>query len=79
MLVLPGDSMYPKEFSLIEKQIIDKSNITMNEFNEMSPKKNRIAFINSKIKLIQENNVKSIEDSVSQKNMPVESQIKNKL
>lgn len=50
--VLPGDTMYPKEVSLVEKQSIDKTDITMDEFDRISPIKNRTQFLDSKINVI---------------------------
>ncbi|XP_029044493.1 acyl-coenzyme A diphosphatase NUDT19-like [Osmia bicornis bicornis] len=48
--VLPGDSMYPKDVSLIDEQIINKSDITIREFREISPTKNRMEFFNLQVK-----------------------------
>lgn len=42
--VLPGDSMYPKFVSLYEKQVIDRTDVTIDEFKKMSPIHNRVEF-----------------------------------
>lgn len=47
VFVLPGDTMYPNEVSLLEKQIINKSDITIDEFRKMTPMKNRIEYYDS--------------------------------
>lgn len=44
--------MYPKEVSLLEKQLIDKSDITIDEFNRITPIKNRTEFLESKVNII---------------------------
>ncbi|XP_076757181.1 acyl-coenzyme A diphosphatase NUDT19 [Xylocopa sonorina] len=52
MHLLPGDSMYPKEVSLVEKQIIDRTDITLREFQDMSPVKNRLEIFDRQVKKI---------------------------
>ncbi|KAL6261597.1 hypothetical protein P5V15_006684 [Pogonomyrmex californicus] len=52
MHVMPGDTLYPKEVSLSEKQVIDKSDITIEEFTKTSPVKNRTHFLDAKIRVI---------------------------
>lgn len=44
VFVLPGDTFYPKEVNLSHKQIISKSDITMDEFRETTPIKHRIEY-----------------------------------
>lgn len=44
--------MYPKEVSLLDKQIIDKLDITIDEYRKMTPIKNRLEFWNTQIKII---------------------------
>lgn len=41
MHVLPGDTMYPQNVDPTHKLIIDKSDISMDEFREMTPVKHR--------------------------------------
>ncbi|XP_054003130.1 acyl-coenzyme A diphosphatase NUDT19-like isoform X1 [Hylaeus anthracinus] len=48
--VLPGDSMYPKHANLFDKQIIDRTDITIGEFRDISPIKNRMEFFNLEVK-----------------------------
>ncbi|XP_033330288.2 acyl-coenzyme A diphosphatase NUDT19 isoform X1 [Megalopta genalis] len=48
--VLPGDSMYPKQANLFEEQIINRENITIEQFQEISPIKNRVEFYNCEIR-----------------------------
>ncbi|XP_024945312.1 nucleoside diphosphate-linked moiety X motif 19 isoform X2 [Cephus cinctus] len=50
--VLPGDSMYPDSVSLMEKQIIDHSNMTILEFRNVSLMKNRLEFYDLEVKKI---------------------------
>lgn len=50
--VLPGDTMYPKEVNLLEKQLIDKSDITIHEMEKISPVKNRIEVLDTEINII---------------------------
>ncbi|KAK2576096.1 hypothetical protein KPH14_007431 [Odynerus spinipes] len=59
--VLPGDSMYPENPSLTEKQIIDKTNMTIAEFQAISPTKNRIAFYGLEVKKVIVHNLDSVE------------------
>ncbi|XP_076240849.1 acyl-coenzyme A diphosphatase NUDT19 [Calliopsis andreniformis] len=47
--VLPGDSMYPKQVSLFDKQVIDRSDITISKFRDMSPVKNRLEDFNLEV------------------------------
>ena len=47
--VLPGDSMYPKHVSLFDIQVIDRTDITVQEFREMSPVKNRVEFFSLEV------------------------------
>ncbi|CAK9812563.1 Acyl-coenzyme A diphosphatase NUDT19 [Anthophora plagiata] len=47
--VLPGDSMYPKKVHLLEKQIIDRTDITIQEFRDISPVKNRMEYFNLQV------------------------------
>lgn len=49
--VLPGDTMYPKEVNL-EKQSIDKSDITVLEFERITPVKNRLVYLDTQINII---------------------------
>ncbi|XP_060823695.1 acyl-coenzyme A diphosphatase NUDT19-like [Bombus pascuorum] len=48
--VLPGDSMYPNKVNLLDKQIIDRTDITISEFRDISPIKNRMEFFNLQVK-----------------------------
>ncbi|XP_015428595.1 PREDICTED: nucleoside diphosphate-linked moiety X motif 19-like [Dufourea novaeangliae] len=48
--VLPGDSMYPEHANLFDKQVIDRTDITIEQFREMSPVKNRVEFFNLEVK-----------------------------
>ncbi|KAL0108484.1 hypothetical protein PUN28_015196 [Cardiocondyla obscurior] len=50
--VLPGDTMYPDEASLVEKQLIDRSDITMSDFQKITAVKNRAEFHDSKVDVI---------------------------
>lgn len=50
--VLPGDTMYPKEVSLTDKRIIDRSDITIDEFREITPVKNRVEFHDTQQKVV---------------------------
>lgn len=50
--IMPGDTMYSKEVSLSDKQLIDKSDITIHEYRMMTPIKNRIELWNTQIKII---------------------------
>lgn len=50
VFVLPGDSMYPDKVNLLEKQIINRTDITIAEFRDISPIKNRIEFFNLQVK-----------------------------
>lgn len=70
MHVLPGDCMYPKNPSLTEKQIIDKTNMTIAEFEEISPVKNRIIFFDLEVKKVIVHNFDSTEGHIAP--MPVE-------
>jgi len=56
VFTLPGDTMYPNEVSLLEKQVIDKSDITIDEFRKMTPLKNRIEFCGSQIRVVSSDN-----------------------
>lgn len=47
--VLPGDSMYPKQVSLFDIQVINRTDVTIHEFREMSPVKNRVEFFNLEV------------------------------
>jgi len=44
--------MYPKEVNLLEKQLIDKSDITIHELEKISPVKNRMQFLDTGINII---------------------------
>ncbi|XP_076624735.1 acyl-coenzyme A diphosphatase NUDT19 [Colletes latitarsis] len=48
--VLPGDSMYPKHAHLFDEQIIDRTDITISEFRDISPIKNRMELFNLEVK-----------------------------
>lgn len=61
--VLPGDTMYPKKVELVEKQIIDKTDITIKEFQKISPVKNRVEFLD--MQAIYIDNVSGKESCVS--------------
>lgn len=50
--VLPGDTMYPREVSLLEDQPIDKSDITLAEFERITPIKNRSEFRDTQIHVV---------------------------
>ncbi|XP_076648261.1 acyl-coenzyme A diphosphatase NUDT19 isoform X2 [Halictus rubicundus] len=50
VFVMPGDSMYPKQVSFLEKQIIDKSDMTIKQFQDISSVKNRVEYYNSNVK-----------------------------
>ncbi|EZA57441.1 hypothetical protein DMN91_008749 [Ooceraea biroi] len=80
--VLPGDTVYPKEVNLLEKQIIiDKSDVTIDEYREMTPMKNRLEFHDMGIKVVVSDNLptKGIQVSFVQKIAEEEPEIKNKL
>lgn len=59
--VLPGDSFYPENLSLIDKQVIDKSNMSIAEFQATSPIQNRLLFYDLEVKKVIVNNFDSIE------------------
>lgn len=42
--------MYPNKVNLIDKQIIDRTDITISEFRDISPIKNRMEFFNLQVK-----------------------------
>lgn len=48
--VLPGDSMYPNQVNFLDKQIINRNDITIHEFRAISPIKNRMEFFNIQVK-----------------------------
>ncbi|XP_020287428.1 nucleoside diphosphate-linked moiety X motif 19-like [Pseudomyrmex gracilis] len=50
--VLPGDTFYPKEVNLSHNQIINKSDITMDEFREATPIKHRFEYDKEVAKII---------------------------
>ncbi|XP_025263359.1 nucleoside diphosphate-linked moiety X motif 19 isoform X2 [Camponotus floridanus] len=50
--LLPEDTMYPKEVNLLHKQKIDKSDITIHKYREMTRIKNRIEYRDTQIKII---------------------------
>lgn len=56
-MILPGDTMYPDKVSFFEKQTIDKSNLTMDEFRKIAPIKNRLEFHGSQLKSVFSDNV----------------------
>ena len=52
-MVMPEDTMYPKEIKLYEQQIIDKSDITVDEFEKITTlTKNRIVFLDTQVNII---------------------------
>lgn len=51
--VLPGDTMYPKEVDPTEKLIIDKSNMSMDEFREMTQVKDRMESLDARMTIYQ--------------------------
>ncbi|XP_017875243.1 nucleoside diphosphate-linked moiety X motif 19-like [Ceratina calcarata] len=59
--VLPGDSMYPKHVNLLEKQVINKTDITIRELRDISPVKNRMEYSNLQVKEICVKNLVSVE------------------
>lgn len=59
--VLPGDSMYPEKPSLVEKLEIDKTDMTIAEFEAISPIKNRIVFYDLEVKKVIVHNFESME------------------
>lgn len=75
--VLPGDTMYPKEVSLTEKQIIDKSDMSLDECRKMTPK-NRLELHDGVFKILQADNI-HIKHIPRVADDSQESQIKNKL
>ncbi|XP_011873185.1 PREDICTED: nucleoside diphosphate-linked moiety X motif 19, mitochondrial [Vollenhovia emeryi] len=52
MHLLPGDTMYPRELSLLEKKDIDMSDITMGEFERRTAVKNRLEFLDTHVNVI---------------------------
>jgi len=52
VLVMPGDTMYPKEVELSEKQLIDRSDVTVDEFEKITPIKNRTEFHGTQVNVI---------------------------
>ncbi|XP_018338289.1 PREDICTED: nucleoside diphosphate-linked moiety X motif 19-like [Trachymyrmex septentrionalis] len=52
VFVIPEDTMYPKEIELYEQQIIDKSDITVDEFEKITLIKNRIIFLDTQVNII---------------------------
>lgn len=44
--------MYPKEVNLLEKQVVDRSDITVDEFHKITPVKNRTTFSDTMINII---------------------------
>ncbi|XP_018374228.1 PREDICTED: nucleoside diphosphate-linked moiety X motif 19-like [Trachymyrmex cornetzi] len=52
VFVMPGDTMYPKEVELYEKQVIDKSDITTDEFERITLTKNRVVFLDTQVNMI---------------------------
>ncbi|XP_031835962.1 acyl-coenzyme A diphosphatase NUDT19 isoform X2 [Nomia melanderi] len=69
--VLPGDSMYPKLVSLYEKQVIDRTDITIDDFKNISPILNRIEFITVEVTNFIVQNFDTEDDSLSPKNLDV--------
>lgn len=57
--VLPGDSMYPKQVNLLEKQVINRKDVTIHQFREMSSAKNRVEFPNLQVREIYVQNLDS--------------------
>ncbi|XP_014489510.1 PREDICTED: nucleoside diphosphate-linked moiety X motif 19, mitochondrial [Dinoponera quadriceps] len=74
--VLPGDTMYPKKIDPNCRLIIDKSNISMDEFREMTPLKNRIEFLDVRMTILHIDDVQITDGRISPK--PGEPQIKHK-
>ncbi|XP_014207099.1 nucleoside diphosphate-linked moiety X motif 19-like [Copidosoma floridanum] len=52
-ILLPGDQMYPETVNLYEQEVVDKSNLTIKQFNEMSGAVNRLEFSNEGNKSLQ--------------------------
>ncbi|KAG5333506.1 NUD19 protein, partial [Acromyrmex charruanus] len=52
VFVIPGDTMYPKEIELYEQQVIDKSDITVDEFEKITLIKNRMAILDTQVNVI---------------------------
>lgn len=83
--VMPGDTMYPKEVNLVEKQLVDRSDITINELHKISPVKNRITFIDGQVNVIFTDNANGEDSHVIfslprySKTMYENQEIKNKL
>ncbi|XP_076285386.1 acyl-coenzyme A diphosphatase NUDT19 [Lasioglossum baleicum] len=48
--VMPGDSMYPVQANIIEEQVILKTDMTIQQFQDISPVKNRIEFYNCEVR-----------------------------
>lgn len=76
--------MYPKEVDLVEEQMIDKTDITMDEFNRITPVKNRTEFLNTKINIVftedgQDNRVAFPLPGYSKKTYGRSKEAKNKL
>lgn len=76
--------MYPKEVDLMESRLIDKSDITMDEFNRITPVKNRTEFLNTKINVVftengQDNRVAFPLPGYSKKTQGESKETKNKL
>ncbi|XP_043486729.1 nucleoside diphosphate-linked moiety X motif 19-like [Polistes fuscatus] len=63
--ILPGDCMYPDNPSLTEKLIIDKTDITIAEFEEMSHVKNRIINFDLELSKVIVHNFDSIEGHIA--------------
>ncbi|XP_051163983.1 acyl-coenzyme A diphosphatase NUDT19 isoform X2 [Leptopilina boulardi] len=65
VFLLPGDSLYPKHVSFIEKNILDKSTMTINELRNDSTIKNRLEFYDLEIKKIIVHNHENIDGHLS--------------
>ncbi|XP_012142752.1 acyl-coenzyme A diphosphatase NUDT19 isoform X1 [Megachile rotundata] len=63
--VLPGDSMYPSKVNLVDEQVIDRRNITIREFRDMSAVKNRMEFFNLQVTELFVQNFDSIDGHLS--------------
>ena len=52
-MIMPEDTMYPKEIKLYEQQVIDKSDITVDEFEKITTLiKNRIVYLDTQVNII---------------------------
>lgn len=63
--LLPGDSLYPKQVSFMEKNLLDKSTMTINELRNDAPVKNRLEFYDLEVTKIIVHNHDNIDGHLS--------------